>query len=213
MQRLNSKKIINTYFENSAYLKPGVDVWKTLSLASKQTMREFVTRVQDRVTKSDSMEDRLSAFMALIPKSLAKDVAAKWATDPDRVQYLRPGALTPALNAPPAAAAKPLPFEHVRGAAEASITSSSKKRERAPELKSIGQPTKKSSKVVNTHDVAPKAKCLRITLLCPWKVTEDRHLVAARSPPKISKRPTNETFDMAPCSVISEQPRSLTRPD
>jgi hypothetical protein len=165
MSRINSKKIINKYFENSAYLKPGVDVWKTLSFASKQTMRDFVTRVQDRVSKSDSMEDRVSAFMALIPKSLDKEVATQWATDPDLVQYLRPGALTPALNAPPAEAVKPLQIEHVRGAAEASITSSSsvgtvtsakdpedgggdftpagQKRERAPELKSIGQPTKK----------------------------------------------------------------------
>ena len=101
MSRLSSKRIINAYFANSAYLKPGVDVWRTLSFDLKQTVRAFVTRVGGSVAKSGSMEERLAAFLALIPKSLDKQVATQWATNPDRVQYLRPGALTPALNAPP----------------------------------------------------------------------------------------------------------------
>jgi hypothetical protein len=117
--RLTSKKIANTYFGRSGYMKPGIDVWKTLDFDSKVRFRAFIIRAEKRIG-AGSPEERLTQVLALIPPFIAANVAKVYANDPERKQY---------IAAPPVAEQKQLAIEDkqppVKGASEASLSSSS----------------------------------------------------------------------------------------
>jgi hypothetical protein len=129
MTRITPRAIVNAYFDNSRYMNPGLDFWTTLDFSSKQTFRQFIRKVRPGIGPG-SKEQRLAAFIALIPPHLGANVAKVYAADPKTKHILASKSPNLAI-APPAIAelkqqlAIEGPKPPVKGANEASLTTSS----------------------------------------------------------------------------------------
>jgi hypothetical protein len=85
--RLNTKSLVNAYFAQSGYMKPGINFWGSMNFESKQKFREFVNATRAKVGEGTA-EEQSAAFASLLPPDLSSDIAKVWAADPKLKQFL-----------------------------------------------------------------------------------------------------------------------------
>jgi hypothetical protein len=88
MSRITPKLIVNEYFRNSGYMKPGVDVWKTLDANSKDRFRDFVDELRPGIGDG-TKESRLARWMTAIPPHVGRNVMQFYAADPKKKHLIR----------------------------------------------------------------------------------------------------------------------------
>jgi hypothetical protein len=117
--RLNTKSIVNAYFAQSGYMKPGINFWGSMNFESKQKFREFVNATRAKIGEGTA-EEQVAAFASLVPPDLSSNVAKVWAADPKLKQFLV------SENPPASGEQKAIegPMPPVKGANEASLTTS-----------------------------------------------------------------------------------------
>ena len=108
--RLNTKLVVNAYFAQSGYMKPGSNFWKSLNFESKQKFRGFVNAARAKIGEGTA-EEQVAAFASLVLPDLSSNVAKVWAADPKLKQFLT-------SKLPPLAEAPQLP---VKGASEPGV--------------------------------------------------------------------------------------------
>jgi hypothetical protein len=126
--RLTARSIVNAYFTETGYLKPGVDFWKSLNFRSRQKWQLYIKTVRSNIGEGGQAA-QVAALTELLPADLGANVAKIWAANPKLKQFLA-SKLPPLAGAPPVIAEqRQLAIESlqppVKGASEASLTSSS----------------------------------------------------------------------------------------
>jgi hypothetical protein len=118
----HTKSIVNAYFAQSGYMKPGINFWRSMNFESKQESRGFVNAMLAKIGEGTT-EEQVAAFASLVPHDLSANVAKLWATDPKLKQFLVPKQ-PPAIAEQKQQLAIEGPKPPVKGANEASLSAS-----------------------------------------------------------------------------------------
>jgi hypothetical protein len=122
--KFTPRGIVNAYFAESGFMKPGSDFWKSLNFDAKQKFRGYVKAMRKEIGEGTA-EEQLEAFSDLLPPDLSSNMAKVWLADPRLKQFVLPNRAQPPVRAILGQLAIEGPQPPVKGANEASLTSSS----------------------------------------------------------------------------------------